>query len=38
MIILLLYPVIDLVPVAGLVGVMFDMIAFHIFDWGSLRT
>ena len=38
MIILLLYPVIDLVPVAGLVAVMFDMIAFHIFDWGSLKT
>ena len=38
LIILAGYPVIDLVPVAGLVGVMFDMIAFHIFDWGSLKT
>ena len=37
-IILVAYPIIDLVPVAGLVGVMFDMIAFHIFDWGSLKT
>ena len=37
-IILVAYPIIDLVPVSGLVGVMFDMIAFHIFDWGSLKT
>ena len=37
-IILVAYPIIDLVPVSGLVSVMFDMIAFHIFDWGSLKT
>ena len=33
MIILVAYPVIDLIPLAGLVGVMFNMIFFHIFDW-----
>ena len=37
MIILIAYPVIDLIPMAGLIGVMFNMIFFHIFDWGSLK-